>query len=157
MSRKILAISLVAILAAGFGVAGEKAWFDMSCGMCKPMADKPGLMENVQWEQHNLSNGIIAITTVPAEHLAAYRTAHGEMMKIAEGLEKGEMVEMCGSCTSLGKYMMGGAKDEYIETKNGDVWIVTSDDPEIVAGLQKWVARNKDEMKKMMEATKTEG
>ena len=157
MSRRILAISLVVILAAGIGVAGEKAWFDPSCGMCKPMADTPGLMENIQWEQHNLSNGIVAITTVPEKHLAAYRSAHGEMEKIAAGLEKGKMVEMCGSCMALGKCLMGGANQEYVETSNGDVWIVTSDNPEIVTGLQEWVKRNKEEMAKMKPAKPAEG
>lgn len=154
MSRRIIALTLVALVAAGIVVAQEKAakekpWFDMNCGMCKPMADKPGLMDNMQWEQHKLTNGIIAVTNVPKGHLEAYRAAHEEMMKIAEGMEKGEMVEMCGSCMALGMCLMKGPHEEYVKTKTGDIWIVTSDDPEVVTGLHKWVDRNKAEMEKM--------
>ena len=145
MYQKLILVSLVALLAAGFGMAQEKAWFDTNCGMCKPMYDKPGLMKNMQYE---LSNGMIAITNVHKEQLAAYRAAHEEMMKIAEGLGKGEMVEMCGSCMALGKCLMGGVHEEYVQTPTGDLWIVTSDNPEVVAGLHEWVKRNKQEMEK---------
>ena len=149
MSRRMIALVLVALVAAGIGAAQEKAWFDLNCGMCKPMFEKPGLMDNVQWEQHKLTNGIVAITNVPKEYLDAYRTAHEEMMKIAEGLEKGETVDMCGSCMALGKCLMAGAHEEYVKTSTGDVWIVTSDNAETVAGLHKWLERNHKEMEKM--------
>lgn len=152
MLRKLMTVCLVALFAAGVGAAGEKAWFDTNCGMCKPMADKPGLMEKMHSEQYELSNGFVAITNVPKEQLTAYRAAHDEMKKIAEGMGKGEMVEMCGSCTALGKCLMSGVQEEYVQTTTGDVWIVTSDNPEVVTGLHDWVKRNKAEMEKMKAA-----
>jgi hypothetical protein len=71
------------------------------------------------------------------------------MMTTVAKLEKGEMMDMCGSCTALGMCMMKGVNEEYVETSTGDVWIVTSDSPEVVAELQAWAKRNKEEMKKM--------
>jgi hypothetical protein len=62
------------------------------------------------------------------------------------------MPEMCGSCMALGACMMKGPKQEYVETAHGDVWILTSDNPELVKELQAWVERNKVEMKKMTES-----
>ena len=110
-------------------------------------------MENVTWEHHDISNGILSVTVVNEKYLDAYRAAHAEMDKTVMRLQKGEMVEMCGSCTAIGACMMKGAKQEYVETSSGDVWIVTSDKAEVVAELQSWAKRSKEETAKM-KATK---
>lgn len=148
MTRRSLTLSLAAVLVAGVAVAGGEAWFDSNCAMCKNMMQEEGLMKNMKWEQHNISNGIVAVTTVKPEYLDAYRVAHENMNKTATRLMKGEQLDLCGSCTALGKCMMMGAKQEYVETSTGDVWIVTSDNPEVVADLHQWVERNQAEMKK---------
>ena len=47
MSRRIIMLTLVALLASGVSVAGDMPWFDMeNCAMCKNVYDNKGLMEN---------------------------------------------------------------------------------------------------------------
>lgn len=151
--RKMLKLALVPVLlllgaAAVYG--GGQSWFDMEhCEMCKPLAEEPGLLEHVVWEQHNISNGIVSVTTVEKDYLDAYRNAHAKMGHVVERLQKGEKVGMCGMCTALGAAMMKGAKQEVVETTYGDVMILTSDKPDVVAELQEWAKRNREEMKKM--------
>lgn len=157
MFRKIIVASFVALLVAGVGSAGEKPWFDMeNCAMCEGMVKTPGLMESITWEQYDISNGIVCVNTVPKGNLEAYRAAHKHMEETGARLQKGEMLNLCGSCTALGAVMMKGVKEDYVQTKNGDVWIVTSDKPEVVAELHGWAKRNKDEMAKMEEMMKME-
>ena len=153
MSHRILLMSLVVLLAAGVSTAGEMAWFDMeNCGMCKNMSSNPEMMNSISWEQHPISNGIVSVTTVPEQYLLNYRKAHEAMVATGEKLGQGEMIEMCGSCTALGTCLMKGPKQEYVETAHGDVWILTSDNPELVKELQAWAKRNREEMAKMKAA-----
>ena len=150
MLRCTILLSLAALLVAGVGIAGEQAWFDMeNCSMCSKMASNSAMMENMTWEQYAISNGIVSITMVKDKYVDDYRTAHATMMKTAMELQTGKMMDMCGSCTTLGMCMMKGVGQEYVETSNGDVWIVTSENPEVVAELQAWAKRNKEEMMKM--------
>ncbi len=150
MARKILSIALVAIVAAGVAVASDAPWFDMEkCAVCKSMFKNPDLMANMTWEQQNLSGGIISITTVNEKYLDAYRTAHADMMKVIAKIEKGEKVDVCGSCNALSACMKQGAKQESVQTSTGGVCIMTSAKPEVVAQLQTWAKRNTEEMAKM--------
>jgi len=150
MSRRIILLSLVVLLTSGVAVAGDAPWFDLeNCAMCKNVYDSKGLMENMTWEQVNVSNGIISITTVNKEFLPAYRKAHVSMTEIATRLQKGEQIELCGSCMALGACMSKGAAQEYVETSSGDVWLVTSDKKEVVDELQLWAKRNAEEAAKM--------
>ncbi len=152
MSRRILIISLVALVAAGVSVAGEEgAWFDMqNCAMCQNLTDVEGMIDNISWKQYNINAGIVSIANVDGEYLTQYRTAHEGMSKTGERMMGGEKLDMCGSCTALGMCFMKGAQAEYVETDTGDLMILTSDDPELVKELQQWAARNTEEMKKMM-------
>ncbi len=50
---------------------------------------------------------------------------------------------------AFGMCLMTGPNQEYVETTNGDIWILTSDDEEIVKSLQKWAERNTEEKMKM--------
>ena len=154
MSRILIALTLVLALAVGVSVAGddskttELAWFDMqNCDMCKSMPME--LYASMTWEQHPISNGIVSVTTVTEEALPTYRKGHANMMATGEKLMSGEMT-LCGSCTAFGACLMKGATYEYVETKNGDLMIVTSDDEEVVAELKTWATKNKEEMAKMM-------
>ncbi len=150
MKRILMVLSLVAIIAAGVSVADEGAWFDMeNCAMCTSLSSNPELMMNISWEQHPISNGVIAVSTVPEKYIGAYRKAHAVMVETGERMHKGEKLEMCGSCMALGMCMMKNPHQEYVETNHGDVWILTSDDAELVAELQAWAKRNKEEMAKM--------
>lgn len=150
MSRKMLVLSLAALLVAGASTAGEMAWFDMAnCAMCKNISSHEGLMENITWEQHPISNGVVSVTTVNPKYMDSYRSCHADMEKIGAKLEAGEQVQLCGSCTALGQCIMKGVGMEYVKTSTGDVWLLTSDKPELVTEIQSWAKRNAEEMAKM--------
>jgi hypothetical protein len=148
MTRKLIALSLAALFVAGFAAAGDKAWFGGDCAMCANMMSDEALMKNMKWEQYDITAGFVAITTVKGDYIDNYRTAHEGMNKTTMKLQAGEALELCGSCTHLGMCMMKGVSQEYVETSSGDVWIVTSDDPVVVAELHTWVKKNKEEMAK---------
>ena len=144
MFRRIVTLALVALCMAGVASADD-AWFDMEkCAFCKNLA-APGLMDNMTWEGHNVDNGIVALTMVQPKYLDAYRQAHSAMVKAGQEMEAGKMMDMCGSCQALGACLMNGAKMQYVETSNGDIWVITSDSPEVIADLQSWSERNKTE------------
>jgi hypothetical protein len=150
MSRKLLLLSIVALLVAGASTAGETPWFDMAnCGFCKSLTKHEGLIEHITWEQHPISKGIVSVTTVDPKYLDQYRVAHAEMTELGKKMEKGEMVPMCGSCTALGMCMMKNPSMDYVETSTGDVWVMTSENAELIKELQAWAKKNAEEMAKM--------
>ena len=148
-------MAMIFILAGG-AIGGDKPWFDMGCDLCKVFLEEPKLMETMGWEQYEISNGIVQISTVEASLLPAYRTAHGKMMAGLDRLEKGDSLYLCGYCTTFGKLTEAGAKIEYIETKTGDVLILTGDKPELIADIKAMAQRTEEEMKKMEAMEKKE-
>jgi len=153
MSRCLITLCLLTVLATSIAVAEELPWLDLqNCAMCKPLTAEKGLMENMDWAQYNISGGFVAMTTVNGEYIDAYRTAHEGMNATVARLQGGEHLELCGSCMAIGTCMMKGATQDYVQTPTGDLWIVTATDPELVAELQAWVKRNKEEMEKMKAA-----
>jgi hypothetical protein len=160
MLRRLIVISLFALLVAGLSSAADAPWFDFAnCSMCKVIGQNPEMMKSISWEQHDISNGIVCVTTVPDKYLDAYRAAHESMAEIGARLMKGEQMYLCGSCQALGKCLAENPHQEYAQTDHGDVWILTSDNPEVVAALQEWAKRSTEEMAKMTAtpAPKTEG
>ena len=150
MSRYIIGFSLAVLLLAGAVAAGEMAWFDMdNCAMCSNISSNTKLMKNISWDQYPISNGIVSVTTVKAYYVDDYRKAHAKMVEMGTQLQSGERMEMCGSCMALGMCMMTGPSQEYVETPNGDIWILTSDDEKVVTALHEWAERNKKEKMKM--------
>jgi hypothetical protein len=147
---------MVALVAAGVAVASDTAWFDMEkCAMCTTLFKNPELMANTNWEQHNIKGGVVSISTVGEKWLPQFRMAHADMMKVVAKAEKGEKVDMCGSCNAFGAFMKAGATRETVETSTGEVCIVTSTKPEVVAQIQTWAKRNTEEMAKMATPTTT--
>jgi len=140
---------MVVLLVGVASMAGEAAWFDTNCDMCKNMYGAEGLMANMSWEQYELSNGIVSVTTVDPKYMDTYRTAHAKMGESVKRMQAGEQLALCGSCTYMGMCMMKGAAQDYVETKTGDIWIVTASSPELVAELQTWAKRNEEEKAKM--------
>ncbi len=151
----VLSVALVASIAA-VATSGEKsakAWFDLeSCGMCSNLSAQDGLLEHVTWEQHNLANGIVSVTTVADGYLEKYRAANKKMEQVGMKMMQGEKIDLCGMCTSLSGIMMGGkVMPDYVMTQHGSVMILTSQDAETVKSLQKWAATTNSEMEKMDE------
>ena len=74
---------LAALLAAVLAMAGEKPWFDMeNCDFCKHLMTDPHLMENMNWEQYELSNGLLVVTTVKPEYVESFEMAMKEMKNL---------------------------------------------------------------------------
>jgi len=149
MYKRMILIAVVLMLVAGLASAGDTAWFDMeNCAMCKNIGSNAEMMMHTSWEQYPISNGVVSVTTVAAKYLDAYREAHQAMVKTGMELQSGKKMELCGSCEALGKCMMKGPNQEYVQTSNGDIWILTSDDEALVAELKAWAKRNRTEMAK---------
>lgn len=155
----ILFASVALLQGVGNAGPGETAWFDMQgCAFCKNLVKDPALMKNMTWEHHDISNGVVAITTVKPEFRKSYVEARTAMMEVGKKLETGQLamdkVPMCGHCQAYGKLYMMGAKMESIEGSQADVTIMTSDKPEMVKEIKAFAQKNRDEMAKMEKAEK---
>ena len=152
---KALVISLLACLCIGLTVAeagDEKPWFDLeNCGMCKGMSSIPGLMENMTWETHVISNGMMTFTMVDAEYAKAYAKAKKMMEATGKKMMEGEKVDLCGFCSSFGSLAMAGANIEAVETKGGEVMLMTSADEALVKKIQAHAETSIEEFAKMQE------
>nr|MBN2278297.1 hypothetical protein [candidate division Zixibacteria bacterium] len=156
LTMPVLAVLLVFIIAA-LASSEEKPWFDMAnCDFCKHLLDDPALLDHTVWEHHNISNGLISVTTVDKEYLPSLRKASHMMDVEGEKFAKGEPVKMCGMCQAMGMLMQKGVKYEVVETQRGSVMLMTSADPEVVKLIQDWGKRNIDELKKWEETENTE-
>jgi hypothetical protein len=141
--------------------AVETPWFDMeNCAFCKHLLKDPKLLENMTWEYHDVSNGLLSITTVNPECQKSYQEAMGAMMDLGAKLDKGEVdikdLKMCGSCQHWGMLEEMGAKFEHVQGKGADIMLMTSDKPEVVKKIQEYGQRNREELAKMEEAKKAE-
>jgi hypothetical protein len=151
----IMAVAFAAFLGlAGIAFSEEPAWFDMdNCSFCQELTREPGLLDNMTWEHHNISNGVITVTTVDPEFEEAYIKSQKAMEEVAAKLASGEGgVTMCGHCKYYGELMMAGAKIEHVAASKADILLITSDDPETIKKIHKYGDRNREEMAKMEKA-----
>jgi hypothetical protein len=156
----LLTVLLVFVVCAAV-VADDVKWFDMKgCAFCKNLTKDPKLMENMSWENHDISNGNVTITTVKPDYKPAYLEAQKAMMELGMKMEKGELkpdeVPMCGHCQNYGKLMEAGAKFEYVPGEAAEVVIIWSDNPEVVKQIKEFGKRNRDEWAKMEAMEDTE-
>ncbi len=151
MRTAALCIMVLAFMCAATVSAGDgPAWFDMEkCGFCKHLMEDAELLDHCIWEHHKIDNGMVSVTTVDKEYLPSFRTAMKKMEETGKKMETGEMVPMCGMCTSMGALMMKGAKFDAIETKVGSVLILTGTTPELVAEIHGICDKNNEELKKL--------
>ena len=145
-----LAAAIMAFAMNATAFAGDAAWFDMNCSMCKHFMEQPGLMEAMQHESHSISNGCIMVTTVDAAHEEAYMKASQACEVTGGKLMAGEQMPLCGMCTAIGQSMMAGAKMDMVDTDAGHLMVMTSSDPKVVEQLHMIVKRNNEEAEKMM-------
>ncbi len=141
--------------------AAETPWFDMkNCAFCKHLAKDPKLLDNMIWEHHDVSSGLLSITTVKPEFQKSYQEAMTAMMDLGQKMEEGEVdmkeLKLCGSCQQWGVLEEMGVKFEHIKGKTADIMLMTSDKPEVVKKIQEYGQRNREELAKMEEAKKTE-
>ncbi|MEW6411719.1 MAG: hypothetical protein AB1483_04500 [Candidatus Zixiibacteriota bacterium] len=133
-------------------LSGEEAWMDLkNCEMCKPIMDQdPALMRNMTWEHHNLSNGLVSVSTVAPAYLSSYNKAGEKMTKVMEKLERGEQVMLCNMCSEMSQIMKSGkVKYESVMTSRGSVCLTTTEDPKLLTRLQQWGERTNEELAMM--------
>lgn len=138
--------------------AGEGPWMDMkNCDMCKSLTQEdPALLKNMTWEVHEISDGVVSVSTVAPAFAEHYKRASERMAKVEEKLKKGDEVSLCNMCNEMGGILQTGkVKTEHVNTINGYVGLTTSDDPAMIAQIQDWGKRTTDEMKKMEEGKKS--
>jgi len=143
--RQLIIPFLAVLLVAMTVMAGEKPWFDMeNCDFCKHLMTDPHLMENMTWEQYELSNGLMVVTTVKPEYVESFEKAMKEMEKLGTEMAEGKRtdVKMCGHCEYYGMLMASGAKFENFKTGAGYIDIITSDNPEILKKIRTYAANN---------------
>ncbi len=142
------AVALMIIFAVAFNAsAGQDRWMEMaSCDICRPMAEEPELMKNTVWEHHSISNGLVSITTVAEDFKALYTRTHEKMAAVVSRTLAGEKVEQCDMCSSLSAIAAKGLKMDAVNTWHGNIVIMTSDDPDVVAEVQAWGKRTMDEL-----------
>jgi hypothetical protein len=148
----VLVIMTVAVLALfSAAISEDKPWFDMeNCSFCKTLTEDPHLMDNITWENYDISNGLLTVTIVKPESKDSYLNAQKGMEKMAMEMAGGKTdVNMCGHCETYGSLMMAGAKFEHIESGAGYISLMTTDNPELLAKIQKFGQRNRDEFAKM--------
>lgn len=159
MKKSVLQGIVLALVAmAAFALAGDKPWFDMEkCAFCRTLSQEPHLLENMNMEYHEITNGYLTVTVVKSEFHDSYVRAQKEMQKLAERMAQGEEdIYVCGHCEAYGNLMMSGAQIEHVSTAFGDILLMTSDKPEIVDMIKKFGSRSKEEMAKMEQREKVE-
>lgn len=154
MKKAIISLAIVAIVTfvgMNYINASDKAWFDMEkCEMCVPLMTQEGLMENMTWEHHNVSNGLMSVCTVAEGYMDKYKTAKMGMAKVHEKMMAGEKVELCNMCISMSGTIAKGLTMDNVETMHGSVMLMTSDNAELVTEIQNWGSKTNEEMQKMM-------
>jgi hypothetical protein len=144
----IVAVALVALPTA-FAAQGE-SWFDLEgCSMCKSMSSEKGLMENMEWENHLTTDGMMTVTVVKHGYEEAFERAMTNMEATGAKLMAGEDLYLCGFCTSYGSLHMAGANFENFQTAGGHINLVTSRDPAIIETIHAHGQTTIDEMAKM--------
>jgi hypothetical protein len=153
----LLLVAIAVVNAEDAATPVEKPWFDMpNCGFCKHLLTD-GLIDHLDWQNHVVATGMMSVTTVEPGWEDKYKVCMAAMEETGKKMMAGEQVPMCGFCTSYGAlYATGKITFEEFETKTGDVTLVTSTDPEIIAMIQQHAQRTIDEFAKM-EAAKHEG
>jgi len=142
----VVAVACVLLAATGL-IAQEAKWFDMqNCEFCKLMTAKPALTQSTKWETVKLSNGIATVETVPPQSMADYHVVCDSALALGKKLEKGEKLQLCGFCSTLGDLMKRGIHHEFVYTSTGGITFLTSDKPE----LQKEILAYNDKAQEMM-------
>ncbi len=152
MLKKLLigALTLTLLTSLISIAADETPWYDFeNCAMCKNLTLVPDFMKNLHHELVKVDRGFLMVTTADPGFVKQYKEASAKMNAVGEKLMAGEQLPMCGCCNAFGALLMKGAKMEARELKNGDVMLVTSDDPALVQELHAYVDKDMAEMAKL--------
>ncbi len=129
----------------------ESAWLDiMTCEICKNMSAQEGLIESMTWETHVIPTGMMHFTVVPDKMRPKLDVAEKGMKQTIAEITQGQQKKCCGYCAGMSKLMAAGAQQTEIRTEGGDVSLVTSKDPAVIAKIQAHAKKTKEEFAKIM-------
>ena len=155
MRRVVAPTLLIVFLVVALIAADEKPWFDMeNCGYCCVLMKNPELLPNTDWEHHKISNGVMSVTTVKEAYKKDWDEAMAAMIAIGKKAEAGEPVNMCGMCEAMGNLIVKGARMESVDTRHGNVLLLISNDPAVVADIHAWADKTNAEHAKIEAAQK---
>ena len=143
---------LVVVLLAGASTTAsaesDKPWFDMeNCAFCKQVTARDGLVDHKHHEYHHITDGYLQVTVIDDGYREAYVKSQHAMQEVAEEMGKtGEIPYMGQHCSAYGQVMMAGVKMEHVESDCGDIFLMTSGDPEMVPRLHELADRSREEM-----------
>ncbi len=150
MKTAIACLVLLIVGLANTRTQAQDKWFDMeNCDICKCMAEHQEVMKEMKWDVYPIANGMVMVSVIPEQHRAVMKQAHEQMMKAVARLEKGEPMELCGFCKSYGALMEAGVTIEELDTVGGQITVVTTDDPDLVAKIHAHAKRSRAEHEKM--------
>jgi hypothetical protein len=145
--RILISIVALSIIAFPMLNAEEEPWFDMqNCEMCKYLLEDPELLNNLTHEHHAISAGQVSICRVKPDYVNSYLQAQQGMMETGKRLMKGEQVQLCNMCKSLGDLIASGVKRDVIESGDTYIVVTTSAEPEVVKKIHAWGERTNREM-----------
>ena len=157
MIRSLCLSLLVLCQFAGMSMAQEKdeKWMDLeNCDFCKQFAAQKELMQHMQWETHIIENGFLSIYVIPDEYKPAMKEMEEGMDKTVMKIQQGEQVTMCPHCQAYGEFMMSGCKMEELDTVGGQISMVTSSDPDMIAKLHAHARKTQEANKAIQKAMK---
>ncbi len=128
-------VVLACLVIAASAVAGKtlKGWFDYDhCAYCREWAAQPGLVAHSHDEAHEISDGIVWVTTIDNGYEDAFATALAAEDKVAADLGAGKDLPLCQYCATIGELGKKGVRIEAIPCRNALVTIYTSTDTSLV-------------------------
>jgi len=148
-------IVMIAVLVVGAVLVAqeETKWLDpANCHFCQPLTETEGLLEAVGWENHNISNGIVTITTYAPEWEEAAKAAGAAMEKLWESYDPTAEHHLCGLCEAWLTVPMDKIVMEKVEFNGGELSITTTSDAEVLAQLHEMTDKTIAAMAALMEA-----
>ena len=151
----LLPLAIVAMIA--LAVQSEEpaagGWLDPAgCYFCQPLTQTEGLMEHLTWENHKLKNGMMSVTTYPAEWKEKYKACSVEMEKRWSTFDPAKPQHLCGMCSAWMKMPMDKIAWETVEFSGGEIHITNTADPALLAQLHEITDKTRAAMDEMMKA-----
>ena len=149
----LLPLAILALVAVAIQAEEGTKWVDpQNCYFCKPLAETPGLMEHVGWENHKIKSGMVSVTTYTPEWKEKYKAASAEMQKRWSTMDPKQTYQMCGMCQAWMKVPMDKVSWETVEFTGGELGITTTSDSAVVPQLHAICDKTCPAMDEMMKA-----
>jgi hypothetical protein len=109
------------------------------CSVCKHMGAHLDEIGPMQMEVVRLDNGVAIVHSVPAAKADVYHKASVEMKEAGQACmtmtDEQAKTQLCSFCQELRGISKAGGKVSAGTTKNGDILVVTADDPAVQARI----------------------